>query len=289
MKFKPQVQALKELQESLAAKGINYVQIETPDLNGTLRGKLTSRSKALSEHGSAFCTILYGLSVRDDVYESRFSSFDNGFPDKFGIADPSTVSILDEEQGVASVICDIVDEKGDFYSLSPRSVLQRVIQSAADLGFVARFAIELECYVVKVDRDLIEQGKIYDLPSFGRLNNAYSLARMQELRPLAVRFMDKMHEMGIDIEAIHTELGYGMIEIAIGHLPALQAADACSRVKLYLKEMLASEGFVAVFMPKWRIDESGCGGHAHQSLWKNGKPAFAKSDGSFSEIGNIII
>lgn len=290
MDFAPDHRALEDLERELADRGIEYVQVETPDLNGTLRGKLTRRSKALGPGGSAFCTIVYGLSAADDVYESPFSSFSNGFPDAFAIADPNTGAIIDKERGIASVICDMVDETGlQYYPLSPRTALRRVIKTASDLGFTARFAVELEVFVVKADRDMIDAGKIHDLSSFGRLHNAYSLARMDELRPLAARFMDQMDELKIGIEAIHTELGNGMIEVAIGHLPALQAADACSRVKLYLKEMFAAEGYLTVFMPKWRIEESGCGGHTHQSLWRGDEPAFAGAGGEFSDIGEQYV
>jgi glutamine synthetase len=290
MNFEANKDALMELDDSLKSRGIRYIQTETPDINGTLRGKLCARGKALSASGSAFCTILYGLSVRDDVYESRYSCFENGFPDAVSIADPSTAVILDADEGIASVICDMITEERDsYYPLSPRTALRRVVAKAEELGFQARFAVELEVYVVKVDRDRIGSGQMHDLEPLGRVQNAYSLARMDELRPLAAKFMDQMSAIGIEIDAMHTELGYGMIELAITHLPALEAADACSRVKLYLKQFLSLHGYAAVFMPKWKYEESGCGGHTHQSLWRDGKPVFADENKQFSKTGQQYV
>lgn len=271
--------------EALSREGIRFVQIETPDINGTLRGKLTRLDKVAGPDGSAFCTILYGFTPFDDVCESRFSSFENGFPDAAAVPDLGTLRVLDRANGVASVICDMFDPAtGDHYALSPRGALRRVIARAEGMGFAPRFAIELEMCVLEVEDAKVLADDHYRQEPKGRIHNAYSLARMGEMRELAAGFLHEMDRLGIGIEAFHTELGRGMMEVAIGHLPALEAADACARVKLYLKDYLARYGLTAVMMPKWRIDESGCGGHVHQSLWKDGAPAFASEQGGLSQV-----
>lgn len=277
--------------EDLSAEGVQFVQIETPDINGTLRGKLTRVDKALSESGSAFCTIIYGMSRVDDISEGPLSSFDNGFPDAFAVADPSTVRLIDPARKVAAVICDMYDaERNDHYPHSPRGVLHQVVDRSRALGYEARFAVELELCVLHADDPLIRAERHYDqTAALGRTHNAYSLIRMSDLREIAVDFMAEMDRIDIPLDAIHTELGGGMLEVAISHLPALQAADACARVKLYMKEFLAKRGLAAVFMPKWRHEESGCGGHVHQSLWKDGEPAFATKDGNISETARQYI
>lgn len=276
---------------ALVAEGIRFVQIETPDISGTLRGKITRMDKLASPGGSAFCTILYGLSHFDDVVESRFSSFENGFPDATAVPDLSTLRILDRANGVASVICDMIDpDTGDHYALSPRGALRRAVGKAEALGYSARFAIELELCVIEADDACILSGGHHDQETSGRMHNAYSLARVGgEMREIVAGFMAEMDALGIPIEAMHAELGRGMMELAISHLPALEAADACARVKLYLKEYLDRHGLVAVFMPKWRINESGCGGHVHQSLWRDGAPAFADEDGKLTDIARQYV
>ena len=283
--------ALRDRIAELSAQGVRRIQIETPDTNGTLRGKLMRLEKGLSPTGGAFCTILYGLSYVDDVMESRFSSFANGFPDATVLADPDTVCILDAEAGIASVICDIHETGGGGldYVLSPRGALHRAVAKAEAMGFEARFAVELELCALRTDEALIASGGHYDQRPMGRLNNAYSLARMTELRSLASGFMAWADGMGLPIDAIHTELGQGMMEIALGHLPALAAADACARVRLYLKEYMERHGYAAVFMPKWRFSESGCGGHVHQSLWRAGQPAFADEGGALSDLARRYV
>lgn len=277
--------------EGLKREGIRFVQIETPDIDGMLRGKLTRLDKIASPDGSAFCTILYGLTPFDDVVESRFSSFANGFPDAAAIPDLDTLSVLDSANGIASVICDMHDlATGEHYGLSPRGALRRVIERAGKMGVAPRFAIELELCLLRADDAKIIAGDHYSLDPVGRMHNAYSLGRMGgELREIATGFMHEMDDIGIPIEALHAELGRGMLELAISHLPALEAADACARVKLYLKGYLERYGLAAVFMPKWRMEESGCGGHVHQSLWQDAKPLFSTEDGDLSDIARCYV
>ena len=66
---------------SAAMAGVRLVQLEVPDLDGGLRAKLVSVPKALSAAGAAMCTIMFGLTQADDVYESSASSAGNGYPD----------------------------------------------------------------------------------------------------------------------------------------------------------------------------------------------------------------
>ncbi len=277
--------------EALKAEGIGLLQIETPDISGTLRGKVTRIEKAAGADGSAFCTILYGLSHFDDVIETRFSSFANGFPDAAAVPDLSTLRVLDRTNGVAAVICDMIDPAtGGHYALSPRGALRRAVAKGEAMGYAARFAVELELCVIEAEDARVLTGGHHDQETYGRMHNAYSLARMGgEVREIMAGFMAEMNALSIPIEAIHAELGRGMMELAISHLPTLEAADACARVKLYLKDYLGRHGLAAVFMPKWRIDESGCGGHVHQSLWRDGTPAFANAEGRLTETARHYV
>jgi glutamine synthetase len=114
--------------------------------------------------------------------------------------------------------------------------------------------------------------------------NAYSSLRLRELRPLVQAFFERMAAVGIGIESVHTELGHGMVEFAIAHAPALEAADHAARAKAYLKELCGERGLVATFMPKWRTGAPTSGCHFHQSLWRDGANVFAAPDGTLSAL-----
>ena len=77
----------------LAARDVRYARVEVPDLDGSMRAKLVSVDKALGADGVALCSIAFGLTVADDVYESPASSYANGFPDLWAHGDPATVRL----------------------------------------------------------------------------------------------------------------------------------------------------------------------------------------------------
>jgi glutamine synthetase len=261
-------------------EGARMVQLEVPDLDGGLRAKLVSPAKALSEAGAAMCTIMFGLTQADDVYESPASSAANGYPDLVMRPDMATLRALPWCEATVAVLCDLYGGDGALFPLAPRTVLRTVVERCADLGFEARFAAEWEFCVVRRDDETHPAG----LVPLGRTMNAYSSLRLRELRPLAQAFFERMEGVGIAVEAVHTELGHGMVEFALAHAPAMEAADRASRAKAYLKELCGERGLVATFMPKWRAGAPTSGCHFHQSLWRDGSNEFAGPGGALSPL-----
>jgi len=279
-------------------EGARMVQLEVPDLDGGLRAKLVSPAKALSEAGAAMCTIMFGLTQADDVYESPASSAANGYPDLVMRPDMATLRALPWCEATVAVLCDLYGGDGAvselegrgkgapqasgeaLFPLAPRTVLRTVVQRCADLGFEARFAAEWEFCVVRRDDEAHPAG----LVPLGRTMNAYSSLRLGELRPLAQAFFERMDGVGIAVEAVHTELGHGMVEFALAHAPAMEAADHAARAKAYLKELCGERGLVATFMPKWRAGAPTSGCHFHQSLWRDGSNEFAGPGGALSAL-----
>jgi glutamine synthetase len=275
-----------------AADTARVVQLEVPDLDGGLRAKLVSAAKAASPLGAAMCTIMFGLTQADDVYESPASSAENGYPDLVMRPDPATLRPLPWCEGTAAVLCDLLRPDGTPFPLAPRTVLRTVADRCAELGYQARFAAEWELCVVHAGDGPQAggpeaAGQVHGpgpVP-LGRTMNAYSSLRLRELRPLAQAFFERMEAVGIAVESVHTELGHGMVEFAIAHAPALEAADHAARAKAYLKELCGERGLVATFMPKWRTGAPTSGCHFHQSLWQDGANAFAAPDGALSALG----
>jgi glutamine synthetase len=262
------------------------VQLEVPDLDGGLRAKLVSAAKAASPLGAAMCTIMFGLTQADDVYESPASSAGNGYPDLVMRPDLATLRPLPWCEATAAVLCDLFAPDGTPFPLAPRTVLRAVTDRCAELGFEARFAAEWELCVVYAgdEQGNGRAGEPGEPAPLGRTMNAYSSLRLRELRSLAQTFFERMEAVGICVESVHTELGHGMVEFAIAHAPALEAADHAARAKAYLKELCGERGLVATFMPKWRTGAPTSGCHFHQSLWRDGANAFAAPDGSLSAL-----
>jgi glutamine synthetase len=76
-----------------------------------------------------------------------------------------------------------------------------------------------------------------------------------------------------------------MVEFALAHAPALEAADQAARAKAYLKELCGERELVATFMPRWRTGAPTSGCHFHQSLWQEGANMFHAPDGGLAPLG----
>ena len=101
---------------------------------------------------------------------------------------------------------------------------------------------------------------------------------------------------GFDIERFHHEVGSGgQQEINYKFNTMLHAADDLQTFKYIVKNTAAQHGKTVTFMPKPVAGDNGSGMHAHQSLWKDGKPLFhdesgyaGLSDMARSYIGGIL-
>src|SRR5437588_1386729 len=81
--------------------------------------------------------------------------------------------------------------------------------------------------------------------------------------------------MRFPLEGLHTETGPGVVEAAIAHADALEAADRAALFKTYTKILAERRGWMATFMAKWSRDWPGQSGHLHLSLQDlAGRPVF---------------
>jgi glutamine synthetase len=94
-----------------------------------------------------------------------------------------------------------------------------------------------------------------------------------------------MARYGVPIESMSTELGYGMLEVAIAPLGPLEAADAAARFKLGCKELARRHGMIASFIAKLDMQQSGSSGHVHVSVRRDGEPRMRDGLGQLSDAG----
>ena len=99
-------------------------------------------------------------------------------------------------------------------------------------------------------------------------------------------------ESGFHIERFHHEVGTGgQQEINYRFNTLLHAADDLQTFKYIVKNVAVRNGKTATFMPKPLAGDNGSGMHAHQSLWKDGKPLFHDESGyaGLSDIARYYI
>lgn len=261
------------------ADRVSMTQLEIPDYDLGLRGKVVRASKTTPGAKLAMCTIMYGLSVTDEVTDTSFSNAGNGYPDALLLPDENTRVGLPWRRGTDAVIADMVAADGQPVEMSPRNTLQRLLNGYVALQLAPVLGFEYELWLFD-DTDPAGNRR-----PFGGTENAYSLTRSAGVDALATEFINRMEAVGITVEMFHAELGPGFFEFTLAPAPALQAADHAVRARQYLRDLCAERGLHASFMAKPFADKSGAGGHVHSSLMRDGVNVFSDGRGTLSEHG----
>ena len=261
------------------------VQLEVPDLDLGLRGKVVRAEKLDGPGKVEFCTIIYGLDPADGVFDTPLASAANGYPDAFAIPDENTRVALPWRRSTEAVIADLHDDDGLLLEESPRGAVQRVVAQYDQLGLSPVLGFEYECYVMHADDDVLRKRNFAALRSLGRVDNAYSVSRMAEASDLFSEFTDRMDAIGIAVEACHSELGPGFFEYALAPMTAVTSCDSAVRSRQYFRDLCAERGLLATFIAKLHIEASGSGGHVHQSLSRDGTNIMSDGAGGLSAEG----
>ncbi len=261
----------------LRSEGYSRAKIGGFDIDGVLRGKYVSFEKLESALGKGFgfCDVIFGWDIADVLYDrSRVTGWHTGYPDAIGRLDPSTERRIPWEPGVVSFLADFQDTKGRPHPACPRSLLKSVLARAERLGYSVHAAAEFEFFFFQETRDSLDEKdfrnpKPLDPGMFG-----YSWLRTGQDAELMADLLDTLNASDVSVEGLHTETGPGVYEAAIAVDEALRSADKAALFKTIVKQVAHRHGLSVTFMAKWNAELPGCGGHLHQSLWREGRNAF---------------
>ena len=153
-----------------------------------------------------------------------------------------------------------MDHEGDPVRTAPRTVLRRVTERLAELGYHAEVGVEIEFFL------LDPAGQ----PLAGSVH-CYSLEKANELDPVLTSITEGLAGY-VPVEAVGTEYGPGQLEINIHHRDPLGAADDGFRLKYAVRALARAAGARATFMAKPFQGLSGSSMHLHVSLWRDGEP-----------------
>ena len=235
--------------KTIENRDVHFVRFWFTDVLGTMKSFAVSPSEIETafEEGMGF----------DGSCIAGFSPTEES--DMLAFPDATTFQILPwrpSSNAVARMFCDICTPDGASYPGDSRNVLTRMVDAAADKGYVFNVGPELEYYYFRDDRgtEVLDHGGFFDLTS---LDNASDLRRDTVLA---------LENLGIPVEYSHHENGPSQHEIDLRYTDALSMADAVMTYKLVVKEIATKHGVYASFMPKPLADAPGNGMHVHQSL-----------------------
>jgi glutamine synthetase len=263
----------KALRAAFAEKHLTKIKIGGFDVDGVLRGKYLTPDKFWSvlDDGLGFCDVIFGWDIADVLYDNaKVTGWATGYPDTHARIDPTTFRTIPWEPGTASLLLDFVQADGTGHPACPRSLLKKVLARAHALGFTATFAVEYEFFVFKETAATLDAKGFRDLTPLSPGMFGYSWVREGQNSELCHAILDEMAAFDIPIEALHTETGPGVYEVAIRYDEALRMADKAALFKSAMKQLSARHGLSVTFMAKWNASLPGSSGHLHQSLWKTG-------------------
>ncbi|MEU9886200.1 glutamine synthetase family protein [Sphaerisporangium sp. NPDC051011] len=260
--------------------GIRTVRVGAVDIDGVWRGKripVQYFTDSVWEKGTQISNILFGWDMVDELLTGvEYTGWHTGYPDVTLKPDLSTLTLVPWEPHTASVICDIEELDGTPLALSPRRLLRKVLEDAADLGFSATAAYEFEFYLLRQSPGDLHRSGFRDLEPLTHGSRTYSLQRGTATEYVLGEIRERLQTAGVYIEACNSEHGPGQFEVNIHHDGALRAADHALLLKNAVKEIAAQHGHTATFIAKLDAAWAGSSGHVHQSLWcADGTPAFA--------------
>ncbi|MEJ7732695.1 MAG: glutamine synthetase family protein [Polyangiaceae bacterium] len=276
-----------KLVADLEKRGVTRAKIGGFDVDGVLRGKYVSMEKLRSALGGGFgfCDVIFGWDIADVLYDNAsVTGWHTGYPDAHAVLDPSTARMLPWEPDTVAMLADFRDDQGGPHPACPRSLLRTVLARADKMGFSAKMSCEFEFFLFQeTPRSLHDKG-FANLQSLTPGMFGYSWVREGQQSKLMAAILDGLRAFDCEVEALHTETGPGVYEIAIGYDEGLRAADKAALAKVALKQIAHEHGLAVTFMAKWNAELPGSSGHLHQSLWRGKDSAFQGKGGEPNEI-----
>ncbi|MBK5332683.1 MAG: glutamine synthetase [Ilumatobacteraceae bacterium] len=202
--------------------------------------------------------------------------------DVLAMPDANTFEVLpwgDESKGnratEARVFCDIHNLDGTPFEGDPRQVLRRNLQAAHERGYTFFVAPDIEFFYFSPPEKgqapvPLDEGGFFDLTT----TDVAGTLRKQTIRTLET--------MSIPVEYSFHEDAPSQHEIDLRHTDALTMADSIMTFRLVVKEVAASQGVHATFMPKPMESVQGSGMHVHLSLFDGDENAFFSADDSYN-------
>lgn len=242
-----------------------FVLLGFPDVHGAIRGKALRRDafEAALREGTMMTDLLLALDPTDAPITSyeRFG-LRAGAGDLLIEVEESSLRDLSWLPGWQVCLATPRWRDGSPCELSARQALRQALARIHELGFETLAALEYEIRL----RDAAGH------PLSGAMS--YSFGEVAAFERYLGSLAPALEALGIELTAVHTEAGPGLLELNLAARDGLRAADDGVYVKLAAKAIAKSMGLSASFLAKTAVGEEGSSGHVHLSCWREGANAF---------------
>ncbi|MBL8236792.1 MAG: glutamine synthetase [Bryobacterales bacterium] len=277
---------IRDLEQQVQMGAVETVVAAFTDHYGRLMGKRFDAGyflESVVHAGTHACNYLLTVDMEMEPTPGyQFANWEMGYGDFHLVPDLNTLKILSWQEKTAFVHCDVEDDKAHApVTVAPRSILRRQLRNAAELGFEAMGASELEYFAYRdAYRDAAKKGYTA-LEPMGWYLEDYNLLQgtRQEFYTREVR--RHLKATGFAVESSKGEWGLGQHEVNVKYSEVLEMADNHALLKQCMKEIADQTGVSVTFMAKPHHGQAGSSCHLHLSLRKDGHNAFAGETDEF--------
>ncbi|MCD6044318.1 MAG: putative glutamine synthetase (glnA4-like), partial [Burkholderiales bacterium] len=283
----------------LKLDGLKAVRFSFADQHGVLRGKTLAVAEvpAALERG---VTVTSTLLLKDTSHRTVFPAFTpgggvgmaqmQGAADLLMMADPSTFRVLPWAPETGWVLCELAFQDGKPVPFCTRRILRTALEKLKPFEF--RCGLEIEFHIFRIaDPNLrpADAGQPGTPPGVELLTTGYQYLtenRYDLIDPVIRILRDDLERLDLPLRSFEVEFGPSQVEITLGVLPGLAAADAMVLFRSAVKQIARRHGYHATFMCRPRLPNvMSSGWHLHQSLSRDGKNAFVAEKEELSELG----
>jgi glutamine synthetase len=276
-----------------AHPAVRFVDLLLPDLCGILRGKRIDRTdlSGIYQRGMFLPGSMFALDVLGGTIQATGLGFDEGDADRACVPIPRSLYPAPWlGTGIAQLQVQMLDHDGGPFYGDPRQVLGAVLDRYAARGWHPVIAVELEFYLVDVERTAAGHAQPPRSRFTGRRETRTQVNSMTDLESVSdilAEITATCEAQAVPTGAALAECGPNQWEVNLRHVAdAREACDQAIRFKRIVKGVAHRNGVEATFMAKPYADAPGSGMHLHVSvLDREGRNVFACDDA----LGNDLL
>lgn len=271
--------SLEAMGAKVEAGEIDTIVVGFTDHYGRVHGKRFDAEYFLSDiaaDGTHGCDYLLTVDMEmEPVPGYTYANWELGYGDFHMVPDLGTLRVASWLDRTALVLADLHDPHDhELVEVAPRSILRNQLDRAAESGYTALGASELEYFIYLDSYRQAAASKYQDLTPAGWYIEDYHLlqgAREEHYNGAVRRHLSAS---GIPVENSKGEWGRGQHEMNIRYSDVLGMADRHTIMKLAMKEIADTQDLSVTFMAKPQMSEAGSSCHIHLSLWSGEDNAF---------------
>ncbi len=252
---------LKEIQEVMAAEGIDSLRLEYPDLHGICRNKLmpAGRLEHIAQEGLNFAQAIYAINLANDVALETGCGYEIEWKDMTIVPDLGTFAVLPHLEKTARLIGSAFRE-GKPIEVDPRNALKKIIERYREKGLRPMCASELEFFLFHPSAS--GPGELYN----PNLSCVYQASPVLDPLGFGQNLQNILLKLGLDVIYLNHEFFPSQWEINWQYDEALKIADQSFTFKYVCKEFAAQNNLHLTFMGRPTTMGGGSGYHIHLSL-----------------------